>query len=321
MEDLFDTRRVAPMLIAENVSPFTDDDYLYEVKWDGERCVAFLDPAGGTDLRNKRNIRMLPKVPELAGIHKQAAGRCVLDGELVCVIDGKPDFQAIQRRSLLSGHYKIQLEAQRHPAAFIAFDCLYFDGLDLTMRPLVERKEFLRNAVANESERLALSRVFCAGQAGDLFALTQEQSLEGVVAKKKDSLYFQGRRTKCWLKIKNLLDDDFVICGYSVQENHLTSLVLGQFQGGSLRFQGHVAFGVRGPALALIKALPRCSQPPFPLDEVRKHDDTVWLVPALVCRVEFMNRTKNGGIRQPVFKGLREDKLPEECIVPICSRD
>lgn len=316
MADLFEARRIAPMLIAENVSPFKDDDYLYEIKWDGERCVAFLDPAGGTDLRNKRNVHMLPKVPELADIHQQAAGRCILDGELLCIVDGKPDFETIQRRSLLSGRYKIELEAQRHPAAFIAFDCIYFDGQDLTMCPLTERKKFLRKAVAKESERLAVSRTFGAEQADELFQLTQAQSLEGVVVKRKDSLYFQGRRTKSWLKIKNMLDDDFVICGYADKENHMTSLALGQYQGDALRYQGHVAFGVRGAVLARIKAQPCRSQPPFEQDDVRENENTVWLEPSLVCRVEFMNRTKNGGIRQPVFKGLREDKAPKECISP-----
>jgi len=314
MVDLFEAKRIAPMLIAENVSPFKDDDYLYEIKWDGERCVAFLDPAEGTDLRNKRNVRMLPKVPELANIHQQTAGRCILDGELLCIVDGKPNFEAIQRRSLLSGRYKIELEAQRHPAAFIAFDCLYFDGRNLTMCPLTTRKGLLRKAVAKESERLAVSRTFDAEQTDDLFRLTQAQSLEGIVAKRKDSLYFQGRRTKSWLKIKNMLDDDFVICGYADKENHMTSLALGQYRGDALRYQGHVAFGVRGAVLARIKAQSHISHPPFAQDNVHENENTVWLEPSLVCRVEFMNRTKNGGIRQPVFKGLREDKTPEECI-------
>lgn len=317
MGDLFEARRIAPMLIAENADPFTDEDYLYEIKWDGERCVAFLDPAWGTDLRNKRGVRMLPKVPELSDIHRQTGGRCVLDGELLCVVDGKPDFEAIQRRSLMAGRHKIELEARRRPASFIAFDCLYFEGRDLTMYPLSERKEFLRKAVVEESERLALSRAFDARQADELVKLTRAQNLEGVVAKRKDSLYFQGRRTKNWVKIKNMQDDDFVICGYAERDDHMTGVVLGQYQGDALRYQGRVAFGVRGAVLAKIKGWPRLSASPFPLaDAYRSEDTTVWLEPGLVCRVAFMNRTKGGGIRQPVFKGLREDKIPEECVVP-----
>jgi len=114
----------------------------------------------------------------------------------------------------MSNQYKIKLEAQKTPASFIAFDCLYFDGQDLTMHSLSERKKFLQKALKSESERLAISRTFDAAQALDLFRLVQDWELEGIVAKLKDSLYFQGKRTKAWLKMKNLQDDDF--CGLRV---------------------------------------------------------------------------------------------------------
>lgn len=90
MSDLFEEKRISPMLIEENVAPFADKQYLYEMKWDGERCVAYLDPKAGTELRNKRNVRMLPKVPELAENHWLAKKRCVLEGELLCLVDSKP---------------------------------------------------------------------------------------------------------------------------------------------------------------------------------------------------------------------------------------
>ncbi len=312
MGDLFETKQIFPMLIAENVPPFSDDDYIYEMKWDGERCVAYLDPSGETELRNKRNVRMLPKVPELADIHKQASARCILDGELLCLVNGKPSFETIQRRSLMSNQYKIKLEAQKNPASFIAFDCLYFDGQDITMRPLSERKEFLQKALKSESERLAISRTFDAARALDLFHLTQDQELEGIVAKRKDSLYFQGKRTKTWLKMKNLQDDDFVVCGYILKENYMSSIVLGQYKDGTLLYQGHVTLGVGGMDFAKIKAQPHRLSPPF-AEVPDGNEDAIWLDPNLVCRVEFMHRMKNGGMRQPVFKGLRLDKGPREC--------
>ena len=101
------------MFIAENVAPFVDEKYVYEMKWDGERCVAYLGPQGGTELRNKRNVRMLPKVPELSEIHRQVKKRCILDGELLCLVDGKPSFEMIQRRSLMSNRYRIELEVNK----------------------------------------------------------------------------------------------------------------------------------------------------------------------------------------------------------------
>lgn len=311
--DLFDRKNISPMLIAENVPPFADEAYLYELKWDGERCVAFLDPNADTELRNKRNIRMLPKVPELSTLHRQAGKRCILDGELVCMVDNKPSFADIQRRSLMSDRYKIELEAKRRPASFIAFDCLYCDGRDLTALPLAERKKHLREVIA-DSERMAVSRIFEAEQALNLFRLTQAQGLEGIVAKRKDSLYLQGKRTKTWLKMKHMMDDDFVICGYIYKSNHMISLVLGQYRGEELVCKGHVTLGVSGTAFAQIKALPPTANPPFYHPAGHGNEQAVWLAPVLVGTVEFMHRTKGGGMRQPVFKGLRLDKLPEECL-------
>ena len=314
MNDLFEEKHIAPMLIAENVAPFADEQYLYEMKWDGERCVAYLDPKGGTELRNKRNMRMLPKVPELEEIHRQARERCILDGELLCLVDGKPSFETIQRRSLMSNRYRIEVESKKYPATFVAFDCLYYDGEDITLLPLTERKEYLQKAVT-ESERLAVSRVFDAGQALALFRLAKEQRLEGIVAKRKDSLYFQGKRTKSWLKMKNLVDDDYVVCGWIPKDNHMTSIVLGQYDGSKLVYKGHVTLG-GGAAFAKIKAQPQALHPPFdePVPAGPGNEDARWVKPRLVCVVEFMHRTKNGGMRQPVFKGLREDKRPEECV-------
>lgn len=314
MGDLFQEKNLSPMLIAENVEPFEDPDYLYEMKWDGERCVAFLDPTSGTELRNKRNVRMLSKVPELAGIHQQVQERCILDGELLCLVGGKPSFETIQRRSLMGNRYRIELEAQKYPATFIAFDCLYCGGRDLTLCPLIERKEYLQKVV-HESDRLAVSRVFDFNQALGLYELAKSQGLEGIVAKKRDSLYFQGKRTKSWLKIKNLMDDDFVICGYIYKENSKISVVLGQYDGGGLIYKGHVTLGVGGTAFSKIKAQPRLPHPPFDDPVPSGNENAVWLTPKLVCVVEFMHRTKNGGMRQPVFKGLREDKAAESCVV------
>lgn len=314
MSDLFDEKNIQPMLIAENVAPFEDSSYLYEMKWDGERCIAYLDPSEGTELRNKRQISMLPKVPELADIHRQAKKRCILDGELLCLADGKPNFEAIQRRSLMSNRYKIELETKRFPASFVAFDCLYYDGQELTWKPLIERKKILAKAIT-ESERLAISRIFESSQAIALFKIAKEQHLEGIVAKEKDSLYFQGKRTKTWLKMKNLMDDDFVVCGFIYKENHMISIVLGQYRDGKLVYKGHVTLGVGGAPFAKIKAQPRALRPPFDVPPPTGHgnEDAVWVAPKLVCVVEYMHKTRSGGMRQPVFKGLREDKLPEEC--------
>lgn len=316
MPDLFETKNLKPMLIAENVEPFDSPDWIYELKWDGERCIAYLDPQEKTTaLRNKRNVKMLPKVPELSELHRQVRKPCILDGELMCLVDGKPNFSAIQRRSLMSNGFKIELESQKHPATFITFDILSLDGKDLTMRPLMERKKLLQKTV-RENERIAVSRYF-EGTGIALFALAKQQGLEGVVGKRKDSVYIQGKRTKDWKKIKNLLDDDFVVCGYIRKKNRMTSIVLGQYdKAGVLRYKGHVTLGVSSKPFQRILEQTRAIHPALEVPLGHGNEDAVWLAPTLVCTVEFMERTKTGGMRQPVFKGLREDKEAEECLEP-----
>lgn len=310
MMDLFEQKNIRPMLIGADGEPFDSPDYIYELKLDGERCVAYLDPKDGTELRNKRNVKMLPKVPELSDLHKQVKKRCILDGELMILKDGKPNFAEIQRRSLMSNQFKIRLAAQQFPANFVAFDCLYLDGDDITTRKLTDRKDALHKAV-KEGGGLALSRVV-EGRGVDFYRLAEEHDLEGIVAKRKDSIYIQDKRTKDWIKIKYLKDDDFVVCGYIRKGNHMTSIILGQYLDGELVYKGHVTLGVGGKPFARITEQPTIDAPPFPAPA--GNENAVWVRPELVCTVKYMEKTASGGIRQPVFKGLRDDKNPEECL-------
>lgn len=310
MDDLFLDKGIKPMLIGAEGDAFDSDDYLYELKMDGERCIAYLD-AERTDLRNKRNIKMLPKVPELSEIHKQVNCRCILDGELAVIHDGKPDFFLIQKRSMMSNPMKIELESQRHPACFTAFDILYYDDHPVTDLPLTERKKLLERVIKEESARFARSRhIERHGIA--FYQLAEAQALEGIVAKRKDSKYYFDKRTKDWIKCKNLKDSDYVVCGYIPKENIMTSIVLGQYRDGQLIYKGHVTLGVGGEFFRKIRELGRLNQPPMTIPE--GNENTVWVQPELVCTVKYMMKTESGGLRQPVFKGLRDDKRPEECV-------
>ena len=114
--DIWETRPVAPMLIGREGEAFDHPDYIYELKLDGERCVAYLDPKKGTELYNKRANKLISKVPELQNIHKQVRKPCVLDGELIVAVDGKPDFSKIQRRSLMTNNLRIEMAAAQYPA-------------------------------------------------------------------------------------------------------------------------------------------------------------------------------------------------------------
>lgn len=310
--DIYEEKNIKPMLIGKTAEAFDSSDYIYELKLDGERCVAYLDPKMGTELRNKRNMKMLTKVPELSNIHLQVKERCILDGELIVVVDGKPDFFEIQRRSLTANEFKIHLHSLKYPASFIAFDILYLKDKEIISLPLTERKKLLDDTV-EENERLAISR-HIEKHGMDFYKLTEEQGLEGIVAKKKNSRYYFDKRSKDWLKIKNLQDDDFVVCGYIEKPNSIISIVLGQYDKNNLVNKGHVTLGISTGDFQIISSAKRLSEPPF-TELSKSEENAVWLKPEIVCKVKYMMKTSTGSMRQPVFQGIRFDKEPHECKV------
>lgn len=310
MTDIWETKNINPMLIGAEGEPFDSEEYIYELKLDGERCIAYLDK-DKTILKNKRNILMLPKVPELSDIHKSINVRCILDGELAVIKDGKPDFFEIQKRSLMSNPVKIEMAAKKYPACFTAFDILYYEDRQVTNLPLTERKNLLQKAVKSENESFAVSR-YIEKNGVAFYELAKQNELEGIVAKRKDSRYYFDRRTKDWIKIKYMQDDDFIVLGYVPKENSMNSIILGQYQDSQIVYKGHVTLGVGGEPFRRIKALDKTN---CPFAEIPKgNENSVWVKRELVCTVKYMMKTENGGMRQPVFKGLREDKTPEDCV-------
>lgn len=309
-EDLFSEMMINPMLIGASSQAFNDENYIFEVKWDGERCIAYLDPhLQITELRNKRNLKMIPKVPELSLLHKQVNQRCILDGELITIVNGRPDFSTIQRRSLMTNKLRIDMESKNHPATFVAFDILYFSNQNILLDPLLKRKELL-NKTVSDGEKMAISR-YIEKNGTTLFEASKERNLEGIVAKRNDSVYIPGKRTKDWIKIKNLLDDDFVICGWIHKQNNMNSIILGKYSNDKLTYKGHVTLGVSSKTFQYISQLPQIAHPFF--DIPKGNEDAIWVIPEVVCTVKFMERTASGGMRQPTFKGLRFDKAPEDC--------
>lgn len=296
--DVFTQRAASPMLITEELQPFDDPAYLYELKFDGIRCLAYCDGAM-VDLRNKRGLALLPIFPELTKISENIRGRCILDGELVVMTDGKPDFERLQSRAMMGNHVKIGMAASKHPASYVAFDLIYRDDRELTGVPLEERKAMLVESV-RENNRIAVSRIYDKGI--DLFKLTEQQGLEGIVAKRKGSQYFYGKRSRDWVKIKNLVDEDFVACGYIDKGGGVTSLVLGKDAGGTLHYEGHVTLGVAKRGLEQFgqaRHAPFATVPPG-------NESAVWFAYMPICTVVYMERTSNGGMRQPRFKGFKE---------------
>lgn len=300
---------IAPMLIGAQQPAFDDPDFIYELKLDGIRCIASMCD-GKLQLYNKRGQRLLQRFPELDDAGAQIKTDCILDGELYVFKDGVTDFTEIQKRMMLSDPFRIKLAAGKHPAVFTAFDILCVEDEQLMRRPLMERKQILSEMIM-ENTRINVSR-FVEGYGISLFSLTEETKLEGIVAKRRTSLYHPGRRTKEWIKCKNLLDDDFVITGMIPKDNGACSLILAQYDQGSLIYRGHVTLGVSSAMLSgQTSTRGRCPFHPLPAG----NEHALWFDPFLVGTVRFMHFMTGGGLRQPVFKGFREDKRPEECVV------
>ena len=304
MSDLFDEKNISPMLLYET-QPFDDKDYIYELKLDGIRCLAYID-AKSVNLRNKRNKDVTAIYPELAEMNKCVKKRVILDGELVVLDkDGKPDFYALQRRSLMADSFKIGLSARNAPVQFVAYDIIYFDGQDLTDKPLTERKAILSKAV-KEGYNLSVSR-YIEEMGTAFFEIAKAQELEGIVAKRKGGLYHIGKRTRDWLKIKVMQDEDLLILGYQLDEyGEVKDLILGYYDDeGKLQCRGKVYLGISKEERGIIAQFSKgntVKNPWFP-----KYKNAVWLKPQLVGTAHFMHETESGGMRQPVWKGLKTD--------------
>ena len=306
--DIFEEKGIKPMLISEQKKAFDSPDWIYEVKLDGIRCIAYLDSEDGTDLRNKLDKKLLPHVPELYDIHKQVKRKCILDGELFILNNGVTDFYEIQRRALMTDPFKIKLSAGKFPATFTAYDIIYDTDHLVMDLPLMERKDLLSDIIM-ENDRINVSR-YIEENGIALFEAAKQQGLEGVVAKRKDSKYYFGKRTKDWIKFKVMETEDCIICGYIKKANNMTSLILGQYDNGELVYRGHVTLGVN---LRNLKQHGLHIKEVSPFDKTPiGNDGAVWIEPELVCIVESMPTDKEK-FRQPVFKGIRNDKCPLDC--------
>lgn len=304
--DIFESKNISPMLLEHISKPFNSEDYIFELKLDGIRCLAYLDERQ-TILKNKRNKDVTDVYPELKQIHKQIKKRCILDGELVSLNkDGSPNFFALQKRSLLTDKFRIELEMEKNKVNFVAYDILYLDDKQTTNLTLTERKKMLENNI-KENELLSISRIV-ENEGIKLFELTQQLSLEGIVAKKKNSTYQIGKRSKDWIKIKNLIDEDFYICGLMFDEdNQIKDLVLTTKINDKYINRGKVYLNISKDEQNFILKFALKHTKNKPLFDIYSDKNILWIEPKLVCTVQYMMLTKDGKMRQPVFKGLRTD--------------
>jgi bifunctional non-homologous end joining protein LigD len=296
---------IAPMLAKETSKPFDDEDWIFEIKWDGYRAVAELNK-GEVKLYSRNGLSFSEYYPNVVNALKKFKKNVVLDGEIVVLNEeGFPNFQMLQ-------HYS---EYQHAQICYYVFDVLYVDGKDLTGLPLLERKEILRTLLKYNDVIRYSDHILEEGK--HFFEASKEKGLEGIMAKKANSEYAIGKRTTEWLKIKHHMTDEAIIVGYTEPtggRNFFGALVLGVRDGNKLKYVGHTGTGFDHAKLkevyALLKAI-KTDQSPF-TERVKTNTPVTWVKPKYVCELKFTEKTTDGKMRHPVFLRMREDKNVKE---------
>ncbi|HST39581.1 MAG TPA: non-homologous end-joining DNA ligase, partial [Conexibacter sp.] len=313
-----------------------DDQWGHEVKWDGIRALLWCDH-GQVRIESRTQREITDRYPEVKPIGRALAARglyeVLLDGELVALDDaGKPSFERLQGRMNAGSDAAIRRAARGNPVTYVIFDLLHRDGRSLLATPYEERRAILDGLELDG----AAWRVpaYHRGNGAGLLAATREQGLEGIVAKRLDSRYEPGRRNGSWLKLRNRLRQELVIGGWlpgeGNREGRIGALLVGDRDapGGPLRYAGRVGSGLSeaqlDDLLARLRELERRTRPfvrASAQDRAASRSRSAviprtarWVEPLLVADVEYSERTREGLLRQPVFKGLRDDKPPQEVV-------
>ena len=309
---------LTPMLATLVDKPFDEPGWLYEVKWDGYRALSFCNK-NEVELKSRNNKSFNEKFYPVFKAVKDWQINAVVDGEIVVVgDDGISDFGALQNwRSEADGDL-----------LYYVFDLLWYEGKNLTTLPLTERRALLKTIIPEESI-IKLSQDF--GQSGiDFFDAAKKMGLEGIMAKKADSLYHAGDRNTDWLKIKSNKRHEVVIGGFTKNEDSakpFSSLLVGIFEENKLLYTGKIGTGfnieTQKEIIKLSKSLIIKECPFDMLPDINKpsrfrpdppHAKATWLKPQLVCEVSYTEITEDGVMRHPSFEGMRIDKKATEVI-------
>ena len=304
---------LAPMLaIAGTPADVRGDGWVLEVKWDGYRAVASVT-GGVVTLTSRRGLDLTREFPELAELGRLLAGHdAVVDGEVVLLDDdGRSSFERLQNRA-----------QHRGEARYLAFDLLHLDGGSLLDQPYTERRRRLEDLIGDGTSRVQPSTQL-GTDADEALAISAELGLEGVVAKRADSVYQPGRRAHTWVKIKHILTQEVVIIGWLPGENARArtfgALLMAVPRGGQLTYVGRVGSGFSDKDLADTKlVLSEIEVPGPPVADVPAIDakNAHWVEPVLVGEVSYGVWTQAGRLRMPVWRGWRPDKTPEDITLP-----
>ncbi len=318
--------RIVPMMArAATDLPPNQRRWSFEVKWDGVRAIAYVQP-GRLRLDSRNMNEVTDAYPEVRGlVGALGMHEAVLDGEIVAFDDGgRPSFERLQRRMHVTSASAIRRLASTTPVIYAIFDLLYLDGRSLMDLPYSERRARLESLdLKGPAWRVPAAH---SGEGTALLEATAKQGLEGVVAKRLDTRYEPGRRSGAWLKIKNTLRQELVIAGWIPGEGRRTArigaLLMGFYEDGKLRYAGRVGTGFTEKTLDDLRGrLSPLKRDRSPFDIAPKLPrEAVFVEPRLVAEVEFREWTTERVMRAPSFKGLREDKPAAQVIVEVAPR-
>lgn len=292
--------RFRPMLAELASAPFDSENHIFEPKWDGVRCLAYLSQ-GRVKLEGRKSNDLTPLFPELTLETFFTSASLVLDGELICGDGSTRSFSLIQGRVHKGDPFAIRLASRQLPATYMVFDILELQGIDVTKKPLWEREALLASNL-RESDRVRLTP-FLEKEGCSLFQMMQSSGYEGVMAKHRESPYLPGKRSPYWLKVKVGKVAVFYAVGLTQgkgsRSDTFGALVLAAGEGDPFAYKGEVGSGFSDSDLRDILSLARDAPPclPIPLKGVR------WIEP-IRCRVKFLDESEDGKLRFPVFVGI-----------------
>ncbi|MBV9269448.1 MAG: DNA ligase D [Acidobacteriaceae bacterium] len=287
--------------------------WIYEIKWDGVRALCKLN-GGKLEIHSRRGNRCEKQYPELASLPQAVSAKTAwLDGE-ICVLDenGRARFNMIQPR-IGANAIAVPSLVESTPVTLFLFDVLYADGYDLRGMELEERRRVLQSIVT-PNEHIRISEVF-ETSGDEMFEAARQMGLEGILAKDRHSTY-QGTRSNCWLKLKVVNEQEFVIAGFTQGErDYFGALVLGVNDDGKLRHAGQVGTGFDQKTMkAIYEQLEPLITKTSPLTPKPRIKDVTWVRPEVVAQVRFLEKTPDGMLRAPVFVGLRTDKTADDVV-------
>lgn len=304
-------QEIEPMLSDAVDVPPKGDKYIYEVKWDGIRALISLED-GQMKIRTRNQHDVTAQFPELIIPDKAfRANTALFDAEIVCLDKtGRPSFKTVISRMQARGETNILKMSKSNPVYCYVFDCLYLDGRPLINEPLLRRKEWLKDAIKHDTP-YRVSEFMEDGES--LFEAAREHSLEGIMAKVKDSKYYPGRRNDCWLKVKIRNTREVVIIGYAPGQNDRAAtfggLHIAERTDGQLLYRGKVGTGFDDAMIKQIfkelKALPVTRKPIA--NKVMDEKISIWVEPKIIAEVSYAQITSDKMFREPVFVRLRPD--------------